>query len=102
MQNKPKEGNILIGLPGEPEELSLAIVKRTVNWISAKKGIEMTYYQGEEMGYSMIFLEALHPDEWKENDIRRFVVFVGHVAMKMREQLMDDEGEESCDWFPAR
>lgn len=94
MQNKPKDGNILIGLPGEPEELALAIVKRTVNWISANKGIEMTYYQGEEMGHSMIFLEALRPDEWKEDDMKNFVGFIGHVAMKMRDQLMDDEGEE--------
>ena len=93
---KPKEGNILIGLPGEPEELALKIIKKTVNWISANKGIEMTYYCGKENGHSMIFLEVMRHDDWKENDVRSLVDFVGRTALKMRDEVMgdDDDGEE--------
>jgi hypothetical protein len=102
MMNTPKEGNILIGLPGEPEDVALKIVKKTVNWISANKGIEMTYYCGEEGGQSMIFLEVLKQDDWKDDDVRSLVGFIGHIALKMRDEVMgngeewmgDSEGEE--------
>jgi tRNA A37 methylthiotransferase MiaB len=97
MDKVANEGKIIIGFPGEPEDVALAIIKDTVNFMSANHGIEMTYSHSTFEGHKAIMLEAMRPDDWNEDRVRQFIAFVAQTAMQISAKHVtghNDEGEE--------